>query len=134
MAQFEISGMDELGKLIEKLGADVQPKCERAVQAGAKVLLAVMEKTVPVRTGGLKGHIKISDLRHDPANGYYCDIYPDGIKPGKGKSENRRYATIGFVLEYGRSNMRARPWMRTALEQCGDEVQRIMADEMLKDV
>ena len=134
MAKWEISGLDELSKVIEKLGADAPAKCERAVQAGAKVLIEAAERTVPVRTGALRSHIKAGKISHDAINGYYCEVYPDGIKPGKGKRDSRRYATIGFVLEYGCSNMRARPWMRTAVESSEKQVQQAMADEIMKDM
>ena len=54
------------------------------------------------------------------------DVYPQGrAKHGndrKGDKSNVRYATIGFVAEYGTSSQQARPYMTAANAKAHDKV------------
>ena len=56
----------------------------------------------------------------------YVEVYPQGrAKHGndrKGDKSNVRYATIGFVAEYGTSSQQARPYMTTANAKAHDKV------------
>ena len=59
------------------------------------------------------------------------DVYPQGMKKQSGKSQ--RFETIGFVLEYGRSNMPAQPWMDPAIESAGESILDALENELMKD-
>ena len=115
MASFNFTGLDDIIREFEGEAARISEKGPAAAMAGGKAAVAEMEKRVPVRTGGLKGHIAIKGPFHTVADGYYVDVFPDGTKKNGRKRE--RYATVGYVLENGRSNMEARPWMRPAMEE-----------------
>lgn len=128
MASFNVFGMDEVLKAFAQEAERMERNGPAAAQAGAEAAIAAMEKTVPVRTGGLKGHIAAKGPFHDSVDGHYCDVFPTG----KNK-QGERYETIGYVLEYGRSNMPARPWMRTAVETGGDAIGEAMAEALMKD-
>lgn len=56
----------------------------------------------------------------------YVEVYPHGrAKHGndrKGDKSNVRYATIGFVAEYGTSSQQARPYMTVANEKAQEKV------------
>lgn len=128
MARFEFDGIDALiGQMALEAGR-VERRAEAAVRAGAEVMRGKLEAAAPVRTGGLAGSIRVGKIAKDAVNGAYADIYPDGRNPS-----GERYATIGSVLEYGRSNMPARPWLRPTVESEGDAVARAMAEEIMKD-
>ena len=128
MAAMDTRGLDALMKSLDLEAQRIDELSAKAVEAGAKVLKAAQEATAPVRTGGLAGHIKIGKPQHDAGNGYYRDVYPDGKNP-----RGERYATIGFVLEYGRSNMPARPWMRVAGETSEQAVVEAMAEVLKRE-
>lgn len=128
MARFDAGGIDRLRQALEKEGERVQRNGAAAVQAGARVLKEAMQQTVPVRTGELQKHIKAGQTKYSPGDGYYADVAPSGKT-----REGERYATIGFVLEYGRSNMPAQPWMRPAVERSGKAVAAAMKAELYKD-
>lgn len=128
MGSFSFSGIDDALDELRKMGEDVDRLGPAAALAGAQAAVAEMEKTVPVRTGGLKGHIAIDGPHHTLADGHFCDVYPTGTKKNGRKRE--RYETVGFVLEYGRSNMPANPWMRTAVEQNADAIADAMAEAL----
>ena len=126
MASFNFQGADELLKEFERMGADLSERGPAMAMAGGRAAVAEMEKRVPVRTGGLKGHIAIKGPFHTTMDGYYVDVFPDGTKKNGRKRE--RYAAIGYILEYGRSNMAARPWMRPAVEEGADASNEAMAN------
>ena len=88
-------------------------------------------KTVPRRYGYLQGSIKPSPVRKGAGGSLDVDVYPQGMKKQSGKSQ--RFETIGFVLEYGRSNMPAQPWMDPAIESAGESILDALENELMKD-
>jgi HK97 gp10 family phage protein len=131
MASFNFTGLDELISQLSAVSDNIDDACMAASEAGAAVALEAIKESVPVRTGALRDHIKIADKGYSATDGYWCDIYPTGMKPGNGNPDARRYATVGFVLEYGRSNMRARPWMRPAVEREEERIHEAMERELM---
>ena len=128
MAQFEFDGIDALIEQMNMEAERIERNGQAAVQAGAEVLRQQLEAAAPVRTGGLAGSIKVGPVKRDSVNGIHCEVYPDGKN-----RYGQRYATIGSVLEYGRSNMPARPWLRTTAETAGGAVAEAMVAELTKD-
>ena len=76
-------------------------------------------------TGGFINSIKATDVKGDDTE-KYVEIYPQGrAKHGndrKGDKSKVRYATIGFVAEYGTSSRAARPYMTVANEKAHEKV------------
>lgn len=128
MASINFSGLDKLMEALEAEAERLDRNGDAAVMAGAKVAVQAMERTVPVRTGGLQEHIKAKKLPYSTADGHRADVYPTGKDP-----RGERYETIGFVLEHGRSDMPAQPWMRTAMESESEAIAEAMANELMKD-
>ena len=60
--------------------------------------------TLPYETGGFINSIKATPVKKNGAE-TYIEVYPQGRAPHgndrKGDKSNVRYATIGFVAEYG---------------------------------
>lgn len=128
MASFNVQGIDELVEALEMEAERVDRNGPNAAMAGARVAIEAMEQTVPVRTGGLKGHIKAKGPMYNSVDGHHADVFPTG----KDK-HGERYETIGFVQEYGRSNMPAQPWMRPAVETKADAIGAAVADTLMRD-
>lgn len=128
MASFNVQGIDELVEALEMEAERVDRNGPDAAMAGARVAIEAMEQTVPVRTGGLKGHIKAKGPMYNSVDGHHADVFPTG----KDK-HGERYETIGFVQEYGRSNMPAQPWMRPAVENKADAIGAAVADTLMRD-
>lgn len=128
MATMDVGGLDALMKSMELEAQRIDERGPEAVAAGAEALRQALEAAAPVRTGGLAGHIKIGKPQHTAVDGHYREVYPDGKNP-----RGERYATIGFVLEYGRSNMPARPWMRPAAETSAQAVADAMAEVLKRE-
>jgi hypothetical protein len=76
-------------------------------------------------TGGFINSIKATSVKGNDTE-KYIDIYPQGkAKHGnerKGDKSNVRYATIGFIAEYGTSSQQARPYMTTANTKAHEKV------------
>lgn len=128
MASFNVVGMEDIMEAFQKEAERVERNGPAAAMAGSEAAVAAMEQTVPVRTGGLKGHLQIKGPFHSIEDGHYCDVFPSG-KNERGE----RYETIGFVLEYGRSDNAPTAWMRTAVESNGEAISEAMAQAMMKD-
>lgn len=127
--EFDPGEMDGIVARISALGAGADDIMREAVHAGAEVAVELMREAVPMSTKHrehLRDHIAIGREGYDATGGYFCEVYPDGTRPGGGKASGRRYATIGYVLEYGRSNMAARPWMRPALAKGEGKIREAM--------
>lgn len=123
MATFDTVGIDEAIKQFDLKSEEMQRLAPEAVMAGARVAAGVLADTAPYRTGQLSGSITIKGPYHNVVDGHYADVFPDGKR-----NDGERNATVGYVLEYGRSNMPARPWMRPATESHADEINGAIAD------
>lgn len=128
MARFSVDGIDDLIQGMSLEAERIDRNGPAAAMAGAKVAVQAMEDTVPVRTGGLKGHIKAKGPFYDSVDGHHADVFPTGKDP-----HGERYETIGAVQEYGRSNMPAQPWMRPAVETKGDAIGAAIAETLMRD-
>ena len=94
--------------------------CKQAVKAGGKLLAERLSSAAPVATGALAASIKAGSVSYNAADGYNCDVAPVGENHGE------NLAKIGNILEYGRSNMPARPWFNPTVEQSTGEVIQAM--------
>lgn len=101
----------------------------KMLKAGADVLIEAQRAEAQAmglnETGGFINSIKATDVKGDDTE-KYVEIYPQGrAKHGndrKGDKSKVRYATIGFVAEYGTSSHAARPYMTVANEKAHEKV------------
>ena len=121
MAIFNVTGLDEAIKQLDLAADALKERAPEAAVAGGKV--AAFQRSAPVRTGQLAASMTVDGPHHTVADGYYCDVYPSGKR-----ADGERNATVGYVLEYGRSNMPAQPWMRPAMEESADEISSAIAE------
>lgn len=129
MAEFNTVGLEEVEKAflnMEKAAIEAVPKM---LKAGAGVLVnAQKEEALSMglnETGGFINSIKPTAVKGDETE-KYIEVYPQGkAKHGndrKGDKGNVRYATIGFINEYGTSEKEARPYMTVANEKAHEKV------------
>lgn len=126
MASFNVVGIDEAIKALDIAAEEMTRRAPAAVMAGAKVAVDIMSAAAPVaaKNGGqLAESIWMNDIHVSAIDGYHCDVYPFGIR-----RDGERNADVGFIQEYGRSDMPARPWMRPAIERHGDEILSAITD------
>ena len=126
MARMDINGLEEVERAFLLRGENAVKAVPLMLEAGAKVLITAQQKTAGELniTGRSRGALVKSiqaDKVKSTGNAQYIEVYPHGTD----KSHTRKgvaNAEKGFVLEYGRSNMAARPWMSTANEKCAADV------------
>lgn len=123
MATFNVTGIDEAIKALDIAAEEMTRRAPAAAKAGGAVAAKVMADAAPVRTGQLSRSMVVKGPYTSALDGTYCDVFPDGIR-----EDGQRNAEVGFVKEYGRSNMQAEPWMRPAIERHGDEILAAVTD------
>lgn len=121
MAKFTVSGLDDVQEAMLRRDAATMEAVPEMLKAGGEVIRrAFQEETQKLNstgraTGALAASMKVSAVKErDGAK--YVEIAPTG----KDK-HGVRNAEKGFVLNYGRSNMPARPWFTSANEKAADE-------------
>ena len=120
MGTFSSGGIAaELSKF-DKLAKGTDAACRKAVKAGGKLLAERLAAAAPVDTGALAASIKAGSVDYNAADGYHCEVKPVGENHGE------NLAKIGNILEYGRSNMAARPWFNPTIDQAAGEVTQAM--------
>lgn len=129
MGEFSTVGLEDV---IEAFGRREQATVEaipKMLKAGADVLVEAQKEEAQAMgiddTGGFINSIKATAVKGDNTE-KHVDVYPQGrAKHGndrKGDKSNVRYATIGFVAEYGTSSKQARPYMTVANEKAHEKV------------
>jgi HK97 gp10 family phage protein len=114
----QLHGMQELLRQLEQVGSEAERVKKDALLAGAEVVQQAASERAPRDTGKLAENIVISDIKEDGT----VDIGPD---------RDRFY---GLFLEFGTSNMAARPFLQPAFEENKEQVQQKMADVIRREL
>ena len=126
MAEFNVEGMDELSSAFMRHEEGAEAVVQEMLTATAEIYVQEHKAAAGGygirKTGGFMNSIKASTIRRD-GTALVCDICPEGKadhpaeygggsnkRKGKSRRGNVRYATIGFIFEYGTSSIPARPW------------------------
>lgn len=121
MAKFTVTGLDDVQEAMLRRDKATMEAVPEMLKAGGEVIKnAFQAETKKLNstgrgTGDLTASIKVSAVK-ERNGGKYVDIAPTGTD-----RHGVRNAEKGFVLNYGRSNMPARPWFTTANEKAADE-------------
>lgn len=141
MAKIEIMGLEEIATLFDEIPEVVEQAVPKMLEKGAEVLIKAQKEEAQAMglndTGDFVKSIKATKVKRDGRESY-IEVYPQGkAKHGnerKGDKSNVRYATIGFIAEYGRSNMQARPYMTVANEKAADKVVSTQKEVLNKEL
>ena len=112
----------------DRLAKGTDAACQSAVKAGGTVLAKALSDAAPVKTGALARSIKAGSVKYSAGDGYTCEVAPKGNHPDTGEP----LAKVGNILEYGRSNMPARPWFSPTIAKAEPEVVAAMSAELKK--
>ncbi|WP_322204502.1 HK97-gp10 family putative phage morphogenesis protein [Acutalibacter intestini] len=132
MARFEVNGIEGFEDKILKREAAATAAVPAMLKAGAAVLVDAQQAEIRSTfhsgrvTGDLASSIKATSVKKKDST-QYVEVYPQGTN-----RRGERNATVGFVHQYGRSNMPARPWFTSANEKAAGEVQEVMRQEWEK--
>lgn len=129
MANFNVAGLVEVEEAFLRRDTAAVEAVPKMLNAGADVL--VEGQRVQAETM-FRGDRSTGDLAKSIAKGKVkgkddikqIEVWPQGVD-----RHGISNATKGFVQQYGRSNMTARPWMSTANEKYADDVHKAMREE-----
>lgn len=129
MAEFNTVGLEAVIDAFSRREAAATKAVPKMLQAGAEVIAEAQREQAQamgiVETRGFIKSIKPTKVKGNDRE-KYIEVYPQGkAKHGndrKGDKSNVRYATIGFVNEYGTTKKVARPYMTVANRKSHDKV------------
>ncbi len=131
MATFNVVGIDEAIKALDIAAEEMTRRAPAAAKAGGEVAARLLSAAAPVAAedgGQLAASIVVKGPYTSATEGRYCDVFPDGVR-----KDGERNAEVGFVNEYGRSHMDAKPWMRPTLERHADEIASAITNVLTGD-
>lgn len=139
MGEFTTVGLEEVIEAFSRRERATVEAVPKMLKAGADVLIAAQKAEAKAmgieETAGFINSIKATAIKGNDTE-KYVEVYPQGrAKHGndrKGDDSNVRYATIGFVAEYGTSSQAARPYMTAANAKAQDKVVAAQLEEWEK--
>ena len=135
MGEFTTVGLEEVAERFLHMEEAATKAVPLMLKAGAEVLVKTQQDEAAAmgiqETAGFIQSIKATPVKGDEVE-RYVEVYPQGkAKHGndrKGDKSNVRYATIGFIAQYGTSKIPARPYMTSANEKAHKKVNDAMYD------
>lgn len=129
MGEFNTIGLEDVIEAFSRREQATVEAVPKMLKAGADVLVEAQKAEAQAmglnETGGFINSIKATAVKGDDTE-KYIEVYPQGrAKHGndrKGDKSNVRYATIGFIAEYGTSKKAARPYMTVANAKAHEKV------------
>lgn len=121
--------------MVADLAANAPETIDEMLKVGGEVLRSAQQDSIKryMRSGRSIGTLAKS-IEITTPNGAgvdrFVEVYPQGDQPHgsprRGKKGRVPNAAVGFILEYGRSNMLARPWMQQAIEKSAERIHDAM--------
>ena len=133
MGEFTTVGLDAVAAKFIQREEETTKAVEKMLEVGAETLVKAQRQEADSmgikETAGFVQAIKPTEVKGDEVL-RYVEVYPQGrAKHGndrKGDKSNVRYATIGFIAQYGTSKIPARPYMTAANEKARKSVSDAM--------
>lgn len=133
MGSFNTVGFEDITKRFYQMEEAAARAVPLMLEAGAEVLAEAQKKEASSmginETAGFIRSIKTTKVKGGDTE-KYIEVYPQGrAKHGndrKGDKSNVRYATIGFIAQYGTSSIPARPYMTSANAKARPQVNETM--------
>ena len=133
MGNFTTIGLDDVAEKFLRMEEAAVKAVPLMLEAGAEVLVKAQQAEAAAmgikETAGFIQSIKATKVTGDDTE-RHVEVYPQGkAKHGndrKGDKSNVRYATVGFIAQYGTSRIPARPYMTSANEKAHEEVNNTM--------
>lgn len=133
MGEFTTVGLDDVAQKFLRMEEAAAKAVPLMLEAGAAELVKAQQDEAAAmgikETAGFIQSIKATQVKGDDTE-RYVEVYPQGkAKHGndrKGDKSNVRYATIGFIAQYGTTKIPARPYMTAANEKAHEKVNNAM--------
>ncbi|MHC1731974.1 MAG: HK97-gp10 family putative phage morphogenesis protein [Bacteroidales bacterium] len=113
MDNIELSGVDELLRKLQQMGANITELENKALKKAAEPVLQDAIANAPERTGKLKKGLKISGIKNRDGTKY--------VLVGIDRSDTSKIY-YGKFIEFGTAKMSARPFLGPAYEKNKKEI------------
>jgi len=123
-AKITTKGFEEYLEKLALAGWDVDQSIHKALDAGADVVVAGMQRRVAKDTHNLESHIKKTEVKQD-GNYSYIEI---GVM--NADAETSRY---GNAQEYGTSSMPPQPYIRPTMNEDATKIKKAMKESLSED-
>lgn len=141
MGEFVTTGIEGLQQKLLERGEKVDAVVEQMLTAQAEIYVESQKKAIQTMgihdTGGFENSITAGKIQKGNTE-TYVTINPEGRAPhgvdygggysnlgekrkGKSQGGNVRYATIGFIFQYGTSSIEAMPWLTKGNEEAQEK-------------
>jgi HK97 gp10 family phage protein len=128
----KLIGVESMDRKLIAIREAVSPEArERSLLIGASIVADEARRLVPVLTGNLRDSIIVTFDRGGVAGG---DISGQRFSSTVYVGPSAHRGFYGFLVEFGTSNMAAHPFMRPALDNRRDEVQRAIGHSLWADI
>lgn len=128
----KISGIPEIQKKFEALPAKMQRKLLRsAMTKVARIVVAEAKARVPVDTGELRKSIKVAGLAGGRGAGLAARGGGKAAPIGKRVRATTPYA---HIIEKGRKNAGAQPFLAPALESKESQIRELIKDDVVRSM
>ena len=128
----KISGVAAIQKKFEALPAKMQRKLLRsAMTKAARIVAADAKARVPVDTGDLRKSIKVAGLAGGRGAGLSARAGGKSAPIGKRVRATEPYA---HIIEKGRKNAGAQPFLAPALESKENQVRELIKDDVARAI
>ena len=136
----DFAGLEDMEKMLLQNAEAAEKYAEPILLAGAKVLVSAQKAALSRLSKGsrsdgeLIASISIGRVKRSKSgSGVHTDVFPKGSQSHASEMNSRgkkvRNANVGFMIEYGTSNMEARPWISEAEANAADAVNDAMGKE-----
>ena len=123
-AKISTKGFEEYLEKLALAGRDVDQSIHKALDAGADVGVAGMQRRVAKDTHNLESHIGKTAVRQE-GNYSFIEI---GVMDAD--AETARY---GNAQEYGTSSMPAQPYIRSTMTEDAGKIKKAMKNSLIED-
>lgn len=127
-ATIKLFGVKELQRKLESFPKKLQRKMLRSAMTKAgRIVAATAKNYVPVATGALRKSIKVTGLQGGRGAGLSARAGGKSAPIGKRVRASMPYA---HIIEKGRKNQRARPFLAPALYNNAEKVRALIRDDV----
>ena len=138
----QVTGMPELQRILSELPDKIQMKfVKHGMKAAGKILLDGVKRRVPVRSAALKESIVLRAMRpkkrrfgfkvETPTREELAKFQPT---PEEMKNVMVNEGYYPMVLEYGSARMKAKPYLRPAMDELTPEMIQIFTEDLQASV
>lgn len=121
MARINNVKLNEIIKDFDLISKNTRDKAKQMLEEGAAILVRATKQETPVDTRALQSAVKAGHLVINNQTSE-IEVWPQGKRKDKRHKKPERNEIIGFVTQYGRKNLKPRPFMTDAFAKSTNSI------------